>query len=36
VARGDSETARTHLRPLQSWADDDDAQSRDSYPTLIN
>jgi hypothetical protein len=31
VARGDSETARTHLRPLQSWADDDDAQSRDSY-----
>ena len=31
VARGDTETARTHLRPLQSWADDDDAQSRDSY-----
>jgi predicted ATPase/class 3 adenylate cyclase len=31
VMRRDTETARTHLRPLQSWADDDDAQSRDSY-----
>jgi hypothetical protein len=31
VARGDAETARAHLRPLQSWANDDDAQSRDSY-----
>jgi hypothetical protein len=31
VMRGDIETGRTHLRSLQSWADDDDAQSRDSY-----
>jgi class 3 adenylate cyclase len=31
VTRGDIEAARTHLRELKSWADDDDAQSRDSY-----
>ena len=31
VTRGDIDAARTHLRELKSWADDDDAQSRDSY-----
>jgi tetratricopeptide (TPR) repeat protein len=29
--RGDVDSARTHLRELKSWSDDDDAQSRDSY-----
>jgi hypothetical protein len=31
VSRGDAATARAHLQPLQSWAVDNDAQSRDSY-----
>src|SRR5215204_2750923 len=31
VTRGEIDAARTHLRELKSWADDDDAQSRDSY-----
>ena len=31
VMRGDTERARRHLGPLRSWAEDDDAQSRDSY-----
>ncbi len=31
VTRGDLDAARTHLRELKSWSDDDDAQSRDSY-----
>jgi hypothetical protein len=31
VTRGDAVTARTHLLHLQSWATDDDPQSRHSY-----
>ena len=31
VTRGDIDAARTHLRELKSWSDDEDAQSRDSY-----